>query len=133
MRVYEILVLALAGASFSGYLSAVKLFSAGCALTAPCPFFLGYPACYFGFGMFALLVVLAFLWAIGMPMRSWVIGVSTVGTLFAAYFTVLEWSALMSLFSNFSLLAIPSCIVGLVVYLAVLVLAMWERPHTINS
>lgn len=127
MRVYEILVLALAGALFSGYLSAVKLFSAGCALTAPCPFFLGYPACYFGFGMFAVLVVLAFLWAIGKPVRSWVLGVSTVGTLFAAYFTALEWPALVSLFSSFSLLAVPSCVVGFVVYLAIVTIALREN------
>lgn len=124
MRQYEVLALALAGMAFSGYLSAVKLFSAACALTVPCPLFLGYPACYFGFAMFALLAILAFFWSVGKQLRSWIIGVSTVGTLFALYFSVLEWQPLVALTSNFLLLAVPSCVVGLLVYASILVISL---------
>jgi len=127
-RVYAILALALAGAVFSGYLSAVKFFSATCALTVPCPLFLGQPACYFGFAMFVALSVLAFLWAIGFNLRAWVVGLSALGALFALYFTTLEWDALMALFVHFSWLAVPSCVAGLLVYLAVLWLSLRESP-----
>lgn len=121
---YGALVLALSGALFSGYLSAVKFFSQTCALTVPCPLFLGYPACYYGFGMFMLLAILSFLWAAGKPLRTFVIGLSAFGSLFAAYFTAKEFGPLMQLFAHFSLLAIPSCVVGLAVYLAVLFMAL---------
>jgi hypothetical protein len=128
IRIYAILTLAIAGAIFSGYLSAVKLFSAACALTVPCPLFLGQPACYFGFAMFVALAVLAFLWALGCELRAWVVGLSACGACFALYFTALEWGALMALASHFSWLAVPSCAVGLMVYLAVLWLSLRQAP-----
>ena len=53
--------LGLAGILFSGYLSAIKFFSATCAFNEPCPYFLGYPACYFGFGMFLIIFASAWL------------------------------------------------------------------------
>lgn len=127
LRKYEVLLLALSGALFSGYLSAIKFFSQGCALTVPCPLFLGHPACYYGFAMFVVLAVLAFLWAMGKPVRPWLIGVSALGTAFAAYFTRLEWSAVVALFTHFSVLAIPSCVAGLLVYVCVLFISFTEQ------
>ena len=128
-RTYEILALAFAGACFSGYLSAIKFFTSGCALAVPCPLFLGYPACYFGFVMFVALTLAALPAIFGKPHWKWVIGIAAVGTAFAAYFTALETSPLLALFSHFAILAIPSCIVGLAVYLAVLILALIERKR----
>lgn len=127
LRKYEVLVLSLSGAIFSGYLSAIKFFSQGCALTVPCPLFLGYPACYYGLVMFAVLAVLAFLWTVGKPVRKWLVGVSAAGTAFALYFTVLEWPALAALFLHFSVLAIPSCVAGLLVYVGVLYLTLTDK------
>ncbi len=37
--------------------SSIKMRSGICAFNEPCPEFLGYPACYTGFGLFVLLFV----------------------------------------------------------------------------
>lgn len=46
---------AIAGTLFAGYQSFEKLFHDECFLGEPCPMFLGYPACYFGFCMFLII------------------------------------------------------------------------------
>jgi hypothetical protein len=50
-----LLALASAGLLFSGYLSAVNLFSGTCAFNETCPYFLGYPACWYGFAMYLII------------------------------------------------------------------------------
>ncbi len=54
---YTLLGLALLGFLFSGYYAATKFFTDTCAFGETCPYFLGYPACYYGFGMFTVLFV----------------------------------------------------------------------------
>ncbi len=51
--------LALAGTLFAGYLSFMKLLTSTCAFNESCPYFLGYPACWYGFGMFLIMLVLS--------------------------------------------------------------------------
>ena len=51
------LLLTLAGVLFSGYLSGVKFISDTCAFNEGCPYFLGYPACYYGFLMFSIMFI----------------------------------------------------------------------------
>jgi hypothetical protein len=86
-----LLVLAIAGLLFSGYLSAVKFFSNSCALGETCPYFIGLPACYFGFGMYVAITYLAI-----KGMYKSVFGVAVAGIIFAGYFTIIDLPRLTS-------------------------------------
>jgi uncharacterized membrane protein len=121
--------LSAAGTLFAGYLSAVKLFTQGCAFDEPCPYFVGYPACYFGFGMFAALLVLALLGRSGKPAerdaKRSILLVAALGTTFAGYFVIQEvanwFAAGAPVLYGFGL---PTCMYGLVFYVALLVLSL---------
>jgi len=85
-------ILTLAGVLFSGYLSGTKLLSGTCAFNESCPIFLGYPACYYGFVMFATmfgLTVYAFAKKVQAhwPMKA-NLGVSALGMVFSGSFAV---------------------------------------------
>ncbi len=120
------LILGIAGSLFSGYLSAVKLFTAGCALNETCPDFLGYPACYFGFGLFFLIFLVA-LFGYLKQITAWTtakahLAVSLVGVAFAAYFAIPETQDLLAGNARYSL-GLSSCAYGLIFFIAVLALA----------
>lgn len=126
--------LSVAGTVFSGYLSAVRLTSGVCAFDEPCPFFLGQPACYFGFGLFlaSLLVsgtaVLARSQKLAFIVAT--LGLSSLGVLFAGSLTLREWVGQGGVpLYGFGL---PTCTYGLVFFLAVAVvsmIALWRRLH----
>lgn len=125
-----IFVLALAGALFSGYLSAVKLFTGTCALNESCPYFLGYPACWFGFGMFLVLFVasLAALFSRASAARAavWLTAaVSLVGVFFAGRLVWIEVAARQvgTLAPSYAL-GLPTCAYGLVFYAAIFVVSL---------
>lgn len=115
--------LSTAGVLFSGYLSAVKLFSGVCAFNESCPYFLGYPACWYGFGMFSVLFLLSSLILSSrirvMPALHSMILVSGIGILFAGHFVLDEIWPL----SFDSVLGLPTCVYGLVFYAAVFVVS----------
>lgn len=124
-------LVALAGLAFSGYMSGVKFFSGACAFNEGCPYFMGYPACYFGFGLFTLITISAGLlyfgkWGAGKALTA-LIFVSGLGVLFAGYYTVGELSVLFEEGFGAYLLGLPTCAYGLVAYVAVLVLALRAR------
>ena len=105
------------GVLFSGYLSAVKLFSNTCAFNESCPFFLGQPACYYGFVMFALIAILAGFLYFGKGRAKTMLNgltlVSLVGIVFSGYFVIQE---IPNYFST--------CSLGLLFYILVLVLSV---------
>ena len=107
----------IAGVLFSGYLSAVKLFSNTCAFNESCPFFLGQPACYYGFVMFALIAILAGFLYFGKGRAKTMLNgltlVSLVGIVFSGYFVIQE---IPNYFST--------CSLGLLFYIVVLVLSV---------
>lgn len=120
--------LSLGGTLFAGYLSGVKLFTAGCAFDEPCPYFLGYPACYYGFAMFLALLVLSLLGRAGSlggrDAARAILLVALLGTLFAGRFVAEEvagWIAAggVSLYG----FGLPTCVYGLVFYVALLALS----------
>jgi len=122
------IALSLGGTLFAGYLSGVTLVSKSCAFGESCPYFLGYPSCWYGFAMFAALFVLALLGRYGkLPERkaaTGLLGVAALGTVFAGYFVVLEVADWFSaggvvLYG----LGLPTCAYGLVFYLALLILS----------
>lgn len=115
--------LVIAGLLFSGYLSAVKLFGDTCAFNESCPYFLGYPACYFGFAMYlTMFVFLLLMQREKLSMRSGMKGmlvVSALGIVFAGYYSAGELSLLLGGNPTAYLLGLPTCAYGLIFYMAI--------------
>ena len=127
----SILLLAFAGFLFSGYLSAVKFFTAHCALGEGCPYFLGYPACYFGFALYVGLVLCAALLYSGGTLpragRTGALVLSFLGVLFAGYFTLGELPVLIREGFGAYLLGLPTCAFGFLVFTAIFFLTLTAR------
>ena len=126
-------VLALAGVLFSGYMSAVKFMTSNCVFNEPCPMFLGYPACYFGFGLF-LTIFLTTLGVLagrcGVPaMRVMLRIVSLAGTLFAGYFVSQELLRYRTGGYQPGTLVLPTCAYGLIFFLLIFGVSL-HRPRT---
>jgi len=115
------LYLSAAGILFSGYLSATKLFSGGCAFNEPCPYLFGIPACYIGFILYAMLFALAWLQLKDGSNWSFIRGISGVGVLYAGYFTFNE---IVSGFSGNYALLLPTCAWGLIFFAVLLGIAI---------
>lgn len=122
------LCLSITGTLFSGYLSGVKLLTQTCAFNEPCPYFLGYPACWYGFAMFVALLALSLFGLAGKmadaKAAKGLLAVSALGTVFAGSFVVREvygwFDAGRVSFYGFGL---PTCVYGLVFYVALLILS----------
>ncbi|MFH1201139.1 MAG: hypothetical protein V1484_02330 [bacterium] len=129
--------LGLAGILFSGYLSATKFFTSTCAFNEPCPYFLEYPACYFGFGMFLIIFSSAWLGLlknISEKVMSRIITVvSGIGILFAGYFTIPEIGKLLSGARTGYSLGLPTCAYGLIFYIIIFILSVWHLTNRQNS
>jgi disulfide bond formation protein DsbB len=125
---YKILniLLTLAGVLFSGYMSSVKFFTSNCAFDEPCPLFLGYPACYFGFGMFVTMFIAALLG----PQRLVLRIVSLGGICFAGYFVLAEIQRYRAGGST-GALVLPTCAYGLIFFTLIFAVS-WIRPKAIS-
>lgn len=129
-RYYELTTyLTLAGVLFSGYLSGVKFFKSTCAFNEPCPYFLGLPACYFGFAMFLTMFIVSLISHIKgnkdvMAAKATTL-VSLLGTLFAGYFVTREVLEVVQK-GTFTLygLGLPTCAYGLIFYIIILALSL---------
>jgi hypothetical protein len=123
MKQNILLGLTIAGLLFSGYLSGVKLFDGTCAFNESCPFFLGYPTCYYGFAMYLVMFVSLILLRMGkmseVKSLQRVLGVSILGIFFAGYYSVSELSKLMGGSITEYFLGLPTCAYGLIVYIAI--------------
>ncbi|MBI5457828.1 hypothetical protein HY971_03855 [Candidatus Kaiserbacteria bacterium] len=126
-RITLLFALSVAGLLFSGYLSAVKFFSEVCALNEQCPYFLGYPACYFGFAMYLTMTILTAQFFLGGLTRSVALNalkvVSGAGIIFAGYFTLQELPRLFAGGLSAYVLGLPTCAYGLLVYIAIFCIA----------
>lgn len=124
----SLLALTAGGVLFSGYLSGVKFFTETCAFGESCPYFLGYPSCYYGFAMFIALLgftALALMKKLDEHSASrWLLGVSALGIVFAGYFTVGELPLLFSDGLTAYMLGLPTCALGLIFYIAVFGIAL---------
>jgi hypothetical protein len=125
-------LLTLAGVLFSGYLSAVRFLSSTCFADEPCPFFLGYPACYFGFGLFSALFITSVLAMAGkLPARTSHYLLRTVslgGSLFAGYFVVQDFIRDVANGFAWGALGLPTCAYGLVFFLIIFALS-FQHPR----
>jgi uncharacterized membrane protein len=134
-KVSVLFVLSIAGVLFSGYLSGVKFFTQTCALSEPCPYFLGYPACYYGFAMFLTLFIISGLLFVnkinpktGLTYMS---GVSLLGILFAGYFTLRELPILFVKGFGAYILGLPTCALGMIFFVIIFILALYARAHRV--
>ena len=120
--------LGLAGLLFSGYLSAVKLLTSTCAFNEPCPYFLGYPACWYGFTMFLIIfssATLILLNKISIKTSSKIIAfISFLGILFAGSFTIPELTKLIIGTKSIYSLGLPTCTYGLVFYIIIFIISI---------
>ncbi len=132
----KIILLAIAGVLFSGYLSAVKLFAKTCAIDTGCSYFLGYPTCYYGFAFFVVILLSALAskfcsWG-GKTMRTARLHLlrttAGIGIIFSVYFSAIEIWKMISEKMVYGALIMPTCFYGLIVYIWVFVLAMKYKP-----
>ena len=112
--------LSLAGTLFSGYIAAHQLIKKECPFNEPCPYFLGRPACEYGFAMFFAMLIAAALtqgnYIGAADAKSFIQAISLLGILFAGYFVLMEvWSALRAGMQRYGLV-FPTCAYGLVFY-----------------
>src|SRR5579863_3278025 len=112
-----------AGSLFSGYLGAVRLFTGSCAFNESCPFFMGYPACWYGFAMFASMLAVSVAGLAGHvkpePAAKAIGGISFVGTIFAGHFVLAEFVTWLAARDQSYQLVLPTCVYGLVFYIAI--------------
>lgn len=120
-------ILTLGGVLFAGYLSAVKFFSNSCAFNETCPYFLGYPTCWFGFGMFLSMFIASLLGLVfkakDRAFVNFILAVSIIGIAFAGNFVLNEirfWLANGS--ANYQLI-LPTCVYGLIFYALIFLLS----------
>ncbi|HLC44715.1 MAG TPA: hypothetical protein VJK50_02630 [Patescibacteria group bacterium] len=122
-----ILALAVAGVLFSGYLSAVKFFTKGCALNEPCPYVLGYPACWYGLAMYLAIFIAALLsdlgYAAAVRAHRFIFGMSGLGILFSGYVIWGELPALLVRGLRAYTLGLPSCAYGLIMFVMISILS----------
>jgi uncharacterized membrane protein len=128
-----ILGFVVAGFFFSGYLTAVKLFSGACAFNETCPTFLGFPACWYGFALYITLLTLTILavrerlsYERGVTL---IAGVSFVGILFAGYLTATELPAFMQRGFAAYTFGVPTCFLGLIFFMLIFVSAVLGWSH----
>lgn len=129
IKVILLFVFSFCGLLFASYIGGTKFFTDTCAFNESCPYFLGYPACYYGFAMYLILSVLSYLlltnrWSFTVVIQK--IGVvSFLGILFAGYFTAKELPILFRDGIGAFALVLPTCALGLIFYVLIFVLAIF--------
>ncbi len=116
------------GLLFAGYIGGIKFFTETCAFNESCPYFLGYPACYYGFVMYLVLSISSYLLITsrvelvkGLRVVS---TVSFLGILFAGYFTLKELPLLFTEGIKAYALGLPTCALGLIFYVLIFVISL---------
>ena len=125
------LILSIAGVLFSGYMSFIKFFSHTCAFGETCPFFLGLPACYFGFAIFLSLLIFSLIlflgkWDLQFVINSLFIS-SLLGVLFAGRFAIEELPELFQNGFKAYLLGLPTCVMGWMFFIIIFVTAFFLK------
>lgn len=124
---------ALAGFFFSGYLTAVKLFSGACAFNETCPTVFHIPACWFGFAFYVTLLALAVQAVRGRLVFGdgirYIALVSFTGVLFAGYLTLTELPQFVLRGFTAYTFGVPTCFLGLVFFMLIFVTAALSWSH----
>jgi len=128
--IYKILfpLFTFAGVLFSGYMSAVKLFSKTCAFGEICPMFMGISACYVGFILFLVLFVLSLFLATKKHkdkiLTNSIFFVSLFGILFAFYYSAREVPLLVQNGFGFYKFGLPTCMMGFILFLIIFIFSI---------
>jgi hypothetical protein len=121
------LILSIGGTLFAGYLSGVKFFEKTCAFNETCPYFLGFPACYFGFALFSLLLISTVAAYLNKSYKNLVVKINTVvsglGVLFAVYISIQDLMVFSRVAGSSYTLLLPTCVYGGVFFAIVFVLS----------
>ena len=129
-KTITLFILGLAGIMFSGYLSGVKFFTTTCAFNESCPYFWGYPACYYGFIMFLVITIFSTLILLSKIERKKgllsLMGVSFIGILFAGYFTLQELPLLLEEGLKAYFFGLPTCALGLIFYIIIFIFSTFS-------
>jgi hypothetical protein len=124
----SLLIFTLAGVLFSGYMSAIKLFSKTCAFGETCPLFMGFPACYVGFLLFLTLFIISLSLLIKKHkdkiLTNSIFFVSLIGFLFAFYYSAGEIPALIQNGFGFYKFGLPTCMMGLLFFTLIFILSI---------
>lgn len=116
-----IVVLAIAGAIFSGYLTAYTYLSgrSGCEV-----FYFGMPSCFYGFIMYLLVFILAALIYVSRKGAKAIaiIAIALAGMAFSAYLTISTLNSVAC--TTFDILGQPPCVYGLAMYVLLLLIAI---------
>ncbi len=112
-----------AGLVFSGYLSAVKFFTKTCAFNEGCPYFLGYPACWYGFAMYLAMFVMSAMYLRKARKISAIktnLFISVLGIIFAGRFAIEE---IMNSQAT-GVLGFSTCVYGLIFYVLICIFSL---------
>lgn len=128
-----LIVLGFAGLAFAGYMSASKIALGKCAFNETCPYFLGYPACFYGFAMYALITISAIVLISNATIARYalraIIGVSLAGTIFSGYFALEELPAFFKLGFKAYMLGLPTCVLGFIFYILIFLVSLCCAKH----
>jgi len=121
-------LLSFAGVIFAGYLTGIKLFNQICAFGETCPYFFGYPACYFGLGFFLLLFIIS-AGSLATKIKSkipakMILTISFGGIIFAGNFVVQEFIQMFNVGFKLYGLGLPTCFYGMVFYILIFALSL---------
>lgn len=121
-------IFGVAGMLFAGYMSMVKFLSDTCVFDSPCPYFWGFPACYYGFAIFTIITLIIILdkWQMVSEKTAdiLVLAFSFLGILFSGYFTLLELPKLFNEGLGAYFFGLPTCTLGLIIYLIIFFIAL---------
>jgi hypothetical protein len=120
--------LTLAGSLFAGYMSGLKIFTHTCAFNETCPYFFGYPACWFGFAMFFIMFIISILGLLKKvtcaKVKTILSFISLLGIFFAGRYVVGEIMLYFSQGSSHYALILPTCTYGLIFYIIIFIISI---------
>jgi hypothetical protein len=126
-------IIVLVGLLFSGYLSGVKLISSTCAFGEQCPYFLGFPACYYGFAMYLAMFLIILTARARLTeertLYTRVLMIALLGICFAGYFTFREIGTIFTDGFTIYMLGLPTCAWGLLLYILIAFMS-WKGRNT---
>jgi uncharacterized membrane protein len=134
-KFYLLFILSLFGLLFSGYMSSVKFFTQTCVFNEPCPYFFGFPACYFGFIIFLSLFIFSSLLLFKKIHKrkglKFIMLISFVGIIFSGYFTLFEIPVLVDKGIRAYVFGLPTCALGLIFYILIYCTAIisYRKQH----
>jgi uncharacterized membrane protein YhaH (DUF805 family) len=125
---FIVFLLAIAGALFAGYLSFSKLVLQTCALNEGCNYLLGIPTCVYGFVLFVIILVLAWMRLQARSVETFnhlsmqIFWIGVVSILFSGYYAIKDIFFPSAIGTPAYTLILPSCVYGFFVFVIIFIL-----------